>query len=77
MKASLESPKRVYRLHRATLAVYWREGKGEQVQIPAGSVISDPRILGDGSPFVEISWNSRPVNIFAQDFQMRAELLPL
>lgn len=73
MKESLADCKveQTYCLRIKTLAVYWREGKGQPVHIPAGAILSHFRSPEAGSRFVEVVWNSRPLTMFAEDFQER------
>ena len=61
-----------YRLSVSTLGVNWSDGKGRHFRIPEGAVLSQLRTLEQGSPFVEILWNSQSLKIFAVDFKKRA-----
>lgn len=62
-----------YRLQVTTLAVDWSEGKGRPLYIPAGALLMRPRAPESRSPLIEISWNGRSLQMFAEDFDSRTQ----
>jgi len=67
------STEQYYRLHVTTLAVYWREGKGQHLHIPAGAILSKSSVPEACSPFVKVLWNFQSLQIFAEDFENRTQ----
>lgn len=74
MTAVAKAPTKLqYRLQTTTLAVYWSAGKGQHLYIPAGALLAkhqDPEIR---SPFIEVLWNGRRLQMFAEDFEHRTQ----
>jgi hypothetical protein len=62
-----------YLLQTTTLAVYWSGGKGQHLHIPAGSLLAKAQDSEIGSPFIEVLWNDRRLQMFAEDFDHRTQ----
>lgn len=62
-----------YRLQTTTLAVYWSAGKGQHLYIPAGALLAKSQNSEIRSPFVEVLWNGRRLQMFAEDFDHRTQ----
>lgn len=62
-----------YCLQTTTLAVYWSAGKGQHLHIPAGAILAKSQGSDIGSPFIEVLWNDRSLQMFAEDFDHRTQ----
>jgi hypothetical protein len=68
-------PLGIYRINRATIALFEENGRHVSRTVPGGAVIEINSAALDGDKLVDVIWDGKRVMMFTQDLRTRGTLV--